>query len=683
MKGCNVLDNKNIKSISNIAFLGHAGSGKSTLCDAVIAAAGDIEKIGSNANATLTMDFDPEEKKRKISINTAVYPVIFKDKKINLIDVPGLFDFSLGTDESLLAADAVVLTLSGKSGFTVGAEKAAEKAIKNKKPLAVFISKLNSKSAQFYRAISILTGKYGSKICPVFVPVVENEETVCYADLINEKYCTFNGLEEKPAQIKNDKNVENMRSIMLEAIASAKEDLMEKYFSGEAFTKQEKLDALKQGFVSGDMIPVFCGVGETGAGVMPFIDTLINILPNENEISLKAALNGKEITIDENYNDTAAVCFKTVADAFVGKLSYLKVIKGTLKPDTKLKNSRTGEEIKLSKLLFVKGANQIETTEVLQNDICAVAKIANLKTGDTLSLSGAEIVFEPFEKPNFSVAVYAKKKGEEEKISLGLKRLCEEDPTISFKVDEGTKESILSGLGEQHIDVIISKLKNKFGVEVELKKPKIAYRETIKKFCKVQGRYKKQSGGHGQFGDVFIEFSPCTEDFVFEEKIFGGAVPKNFFPAVEKGLKECMQKGVLAGYPMVGVKAVLVDGSYHPVDSSEMSFKMAAAEAFKAGIPNASPCILEPVGTLKALVPDDNLGDVIGDINKRRGRVIGMEPKENRFQELVAEVPVSEMGDFATAMRSITQGRGSFELNFERYEEAPLNIAQKIIAENQ
>ena len=520
----------------------------------------------------------------------------------------------------------------------------------------------------YYRIISLLTGKYGTKICPLFVPLVNNDHLVeSYVDLITNKAYTFDGVKAVEAIYQSDDNIELMRSVLNEAVASQSDELMEKYFAGEAFTKQEIISALKQGFISGEIYPVFCGVGQDGAGVVPMLDILAEILPSVNE---KKA---------EEYNENVAVVFKTIADPFVGKLSYFKLFSGSFKQDTKVINNRTKEEEKFSKVMFIKGGKQEDATEITAGDIGAVAKMAGLLTGDTLSASGnikAELI--SFPNPTLSVAVYPKNKGEEEKISTGLNRLAEEDPTIKQESNTETKETILKGLGEQQIDVIVSKLKNKFGVDVEIKEPKIAYRETIRKFVKVQGRHKKQSGGHGQFGDVWIEFSPCEEDFIFEEKIFGGSVPKNFHPAVEKGLRECMQKGVLAGYPMVGVKACLVDGSYHPVDSSEMSFKLAAAEAYKEGIPKANPVLLEPIGTLIAIVPDDNLGDVIGDINKRRGRVIGMNPNENHTQEVVAEVPIGEMADFSTAMRSITQGRPSFSLEFARYEEAPPQIAQKV-----
>lgn len=663
------------EAIKNLALLGHAGSGKTTVADAMILACGGTDRIGKTADGTTVMDYDPEEKKRGTSVLTSVYPLEWKEKKINLLDAPGLFDFAAGVREALTAAESALIVLSGKSGLTVGAEQCYELAREQGKATAFFVSKLDSSHAHFYRIVSILAGHYGTVICPVFVPLVEGDHVVSYVNLINGKGYTFDGLKPVETTAGTDDNIEAMRAMMLEAVASADEELMEKYFSGETFTEEEILSGLKKGMLSGDICPVFSGIGQLGDGIIPMLDVLAEILPAPSDLPAKV----------ENAGDTIAVVFKTIADPFVGKLSYFKVLQGALKPDMKVKVARTGAEEKISKLSWILAGKQEDTASIPAGDIGCASKLGNVITGDTLS-SGAVVQAEtvPFPNPSLSMAVYPKKKGEEEKIAAGLTRLAEEDPTVTYRIDPETKESVLSGLGEQHLDVIISKLKSKFGVEVDLKTPAVAYRETIRKSVKVQGRHKKQSGGHGQFGDVWIEFSPCEEDgLVFEEKVFGGAVPKNFFPAVEKGLQDSMKKGVLAGYPMVGVKAVLVDGSYHPVDSSEMAFKTAASIAFKEGISQAGPTILEPIGTLTAIVPDDNLGDVIGDINKRRGRVIGMTPMAGHKQEVMAEVPMAEMSDFSTAMRSITQGRATFTLEFARYEDAPAPVQTKIIQKAQ
>ncbi len=674
------------EQIKNLALLGHANSGKTTVADAMIYACGGTDRIGKSAEGTAVMDYDPEEKKRGASVITAAYPIEWKDKKINLLDTPGLFDFAAGVREALTAAESALIVISGKSGLTVGAEQCYELAREQGKATAFFISKLDSSHARFYRIVSIMTGRYGAVICPVFVPYYESDQVVSYVNLINGKGYTFDGLTAKECEAGSDENIEAMRSLMVEAVASADEELMEKYFGGEEFTEEEILAGLKKGVASGDICPVFSGVGQFGDGITPMMDILAEILPSPADVPFKIKKGeDMEVAYSTPDGDATAVVFKTIADPFVGKLSYFKVLKGIFKNDMRVRVARTGEEEKLSKLSYIKAGKQEDAEAIMAGDIGCASKLGNVITGDTLAVGAVvEAVTVPFPNPSLSMAVYPKKKGDEEKIASGLQRLAEEDPTVTYKIDPETKEPVLSGLGEQHLDIIVSKLKSKFGVEVELKTPAVAYRETIRKSVKVQGRHKKQSGGHGQFGDVWIEFSSCDSDgLVFEEQIFGGAVPKNFFPAVEKGLQESMKKGVLAGYPMVGVKAVLVDGSYHPVDSSEMAFKTAASIAFKEGIANASPTILEPIGTLTAIVPDDNLGDVIGDINKRRGRVIGMNPLNGHKQEVVAEVPMAEMGDFSTAMRSITQGRATFTLEFARYEDAPAPIQQKIIQKAQ
>lgn len=663
----------------SIALLGHGGSGKTTLADAILCYGKATERIGKIADSTTVMDFDPEEKKRKNSVSTAVYALEINGQKLNLIDAPGLFDFAGGVCEALTAADSVIITVSGKSGLTTGAKQSFQKARALKKAVAFFVGKLDSTHAHFYRVISALAGSYGALICPVVVPYLENDEVKCYINLIENKAYACDGLEMKEMRMPVSNEIDEMRSMLLEAVATTDDALMEKYFAGEEFTPEEIKTGLKKGVCAGDICPVYSGVQQTGAAVPMMTDNLLEVMPSSEDAAYTTA-DGEEKKFDEN-GETALLVFKTIADPFVGKLSYFRVLSGKVKNDTRLINSRTGSEERLSKIMWLKAGKQEDADIITAGDIGSVAKLGDVLTGDTLSASGSvKAAAVEFPAPSISVAVYPKAKGDEEKITTAFNRLMEEDPTISVYTDNETHEQILSALGEQHIDVIVSRLKSKFGAEVELKTPKIAYRETIRKAVKVQGRHKKQSGGHGQFGDVWIEFEPCDSDeLVFEEKVFGGAVPKNFFPAVEKGLRESTRKGVLAGYPMVGIKATLVDGSYHPVDSSEMSFKMAAAIAYKEGIPQAAPVLLEPIGTLKVLVPDEMLGDVIGDINKRRGRIIGMNPAENKMQEVIGEVPMAEMADFSTAMRSITQGTASFTLTPTRYEEVPAQLAQKII----
>ena len=667
------------EKIKNVAFLGHSNSGKTTLADAIICFGKAADRIGNTAEGTAILDFDPEEKKRGCSVQTSVFALELNDYKLNLIDAPGLFDFAGGVKEALSAADSVIVTISGKSGITVGAKQAYDKARELKKSVGFFVGKLDSSHAHFYRVISALVANYGSVICPVVVPYIEEEAVKCYVDLIENKAYTFAGFEKSEAPLPENSDITSMRNMLLEAVASTDDDLMEKYFGGEEFTVDEIKKGLKSGILSGDICPVFCGVQQTGAAVSILADGIISLFPSANEVKVSLCEDSAPLSDSDN----ALYVFKTIADPFVGKLSYFKVVSGKITSDTKLKNSRNGSEERISKVMWLKGGKQEDAGEISCGDIGCVSKLGDVATGDTLSASGKiKVVPAVFPKPTLKTAIFPKNKGDDEKVNAGLVRLMEEDPTIKLISDKETKEQVLSTLGEQHLDLIVSRLKSKFGTEVELKEPKIAYRETIRKSVKAQGRHKKQSGGHGQFGDVWIEFEPCdSEELVFEEKVFGGAVPKNFFPAVEKGLKDCTGKGVLAGYPMVGIKATLYDGSYHPVDSSEMAFKMAAAIAFKEGISAANPVLMEPIGTLKVAVSDDVLGDIIGDINKRRGRIIGMNPIGNKMQEVLGEVPMAEMSDFSTAMRSITGGSAEFDLDFVRYEDVPSNIAEKIIAE--
>ena len=676
------------KNIKNVALVGHGSAGKTSLAEAMLFLAGASDRLGKIADGNTVMDFDPEERKRKATISTAVAPIEWKNEKINIIDSPGLFDFATGVCEALRAADTAIIVLSGKSGLSVGAEKAYKAATVGKIAKMFFISKLDSENADYFKVIAGLTEKYGTAICPVIVPYVVDRMVKCYINLATEKAYEYkNG---KAAEVKIPDmggKYEEMHSLLCESVASVDEELMEKFFAGETFTPEEILKGLSEGIASGDIAPVYCGAGQDSEGVDLLLDGIVKIVPSAYEAAAETAkdASGKDVklTVDDN-GTLAAIVFKTIADPFVGKLSYFKVISGKMSADAHVVNARTGANERVGKVMFIRAAKQEETAYIGAGDIGAVAKLGDVITGDTLTDAAKPLTLEgvTFPAPSLSMAVHPKAKGDEEKITAGLVRLIEEDPSISFIQNAETHEQVLSGLGEQHLDVVISKLKAKFGVEVTLSIPRVPYRETIRKAVRVQGRHKKQSGGHGQFGDVWIEFEPCDSDsLVFETKVVGGSVPKGFFPAVEKGLMDSIHKGVLAGYPVVGLLAKLVDGSYHPVDSSEMSFKLAACAAYKAGLPIASPTLLEPIGNLRALVPDENMGDIIGDINKRRGRVHGMNPQEDRYQEIDADVPMAEMGDFSTALRSVTQGRGSFTLTFARYEDAPPVVAQKVIEE--
>ncbi len=672
----------NAKDIRNIAIAGHGGRGKTSLAEAMLYLAKATDRLGRVADGNTVLDFDAEEKRRVASVSTAVAPLEWKNTKVNIIDTPGMFDFAGGIAEGMRAAEcALIVTGGGMEKFDVGAEKALKAA--NKRGIAKMfaVTRLDSENNDFYRTFNTIVAQVGASACPMVVPQIDDGKIVCYVNLVTNKAYSYTYGNATEIAMPDDDRINAMRDIFNEAVASADDALMEKFFEGEEFTQEEIVNGLKEGVASGAVVPVFACAGFTMDAVDILLDGIVNFAPNAADYA-----GEKDIKCDEN-GPLAAVCFKTVADPFVGKMSYFKVVSGKLTSDVQAINSRTGEPERMGKLVTVRGGKQEDTSAIPAGDIGAVTKLANTVTGDTLYAPKNEVELDGVDFPNpcISMAVNVRKKGEEEKVASGMLRLAEEDPTLSFQINKETREQVISGLGEQHLDVVKSKLKAKFGVEVDLTVPRVAYRETIRKVVDKQGRHKKQSGGHGQFGDVWIRFEPYMgeEDFVFtSDEVVGGAVPKNFFPAVEKGLRDCIAKGLIAGYPMVGIKAALHDGSYHPVDSSEMAFKTAAALAFKAAIPEAQPTILEPVGLLKAYIPESKFGDIMGDITKRRGRVIGMGASEEpALQEFVAEVPMAEMGDFATVLRSVTQGRGYFTLEFVRYEDAPMNVQQKVIEE--
>ena len=672
--------------IRNIALAGHASKGKTTLLEAMLHLAGATERAGKVADGNTVTDFDAEEKKRHISMASAVASIEYKSKKLNFIDTPGLFDFEQGAFEGLRAAETAVIVVSARSGLAVGAEKAFKNAGSRRMARVLVTTKMDDDRADFYKSFNGIVAKFGTAACPVVVPIISGGKVAAYYNMIDGKaYAYADGKRtESDAQPDDAPRFAAVQAVFTEAVASADEELMEKYFEGEELTPEEKIRGLKSGVADGSIIPVFAlsGLAETACALL--LDFLAEVCPApKSEYAADADGEPIELTPDPD-GPLAAVCFKTVADPFIGKLSYFKVISGKITAATPAYNARTGKEERMGKLVSVFGAKQTDISELSAGDIGAVTKLGGFATGDTLCSAGQVVTLDGVHIPSatYAMAVEVAKKGEEEKVASGLSRLCEEDPSLHFGVNNETHQQILSGLGEQHLDVAMARLKSKFGVEATLVQPRVAYRETITMKVSAQGRHKKQSGGHGQFGDVFIEFEPYdTEKLVFAERVVGGAVPKNFFPAVEKGLRESMQKGVLAGYPMVGVKATLFDGSYHPVDSSEMSFKTAASLAYKEGIPKAMPVLLEPILTVTATVNDEAMGDVIGDINKRRGRVLGMTPSGDGSQEIMAEVPESEMSTFSTAMRQMTQGRGSFTTAFARYDRCPEHIAQKIKAE--
>ena len=675
------------KNIRNVALVGHAGTGKTSLAEAAFFLSGKSDRLGKISEGNTVCDFDPEEIRRKASVSLALLPVEWKDTKMNLLDTPGLFDFSGGMSEGIRAAGSAVIVISGKSGVTVGAEKGFRAAHKKGIATLFFVNKIDNENADFYKVFEELKTTFGPMVCPIVVPCYREGGPTCYVNLLEYKAYTYAAGKATEVPIPDmGHRLDGLRTAIYEAVAETSEELMEKYFSGEEFTPDELILGLATGVRKGDIAPVFCGSAAELQAVDQLLNGLIWLAPWAESVAGEEGVdsNGNPVELQVNDNaQTAAVVFKTIVDPFVGKLLYFKVISGKVCADSSLLNMRTGATEKIGKVYVATGQKQEEVPCIAAGDIGAVAKLASTNTGDTLCSPARPVVLPgvSYEEPSLSMAVYAKNKGDEEKIAFGLGRLMEEDPTISVVNNQETHEMILSGLGEQHLDVVVSKLKSKFGVDVKLEAPRVPYRETIRKKVKVQGRHKKQSGGHGQFGDIWVEFEPCdSEELVFEETVFGGAVPKNYFPAVEKGLRDSARRGVLAGFPMVGVKATLVDGSYHPVDSSEMAFKTAANLAYKAGIPQAGPVLLEPYVNLKVYVPSDYTGDIMGDINKRRGRVLGMNPsEEDGLTCIEAEVPMAETGDYATMLRSLTQGRGYFRQTFERYEEAPVNVAQKVI----
>ena len=682
-----------VNKVKNIAFAGHNGSGKTSLAEAILYKAGASDRLGKTADGTTVCDYDPEEIKRQISIGTSLASFEYNNLKVNILDTPGLFDFAAEMIEGIRASDTVMITVSAKSGVKVGAKKAYEEAVKQGKSKMFVVTKIDDKDANFFNVLTELKTVFGPTVCPVVVPVVSHGAIVEYVNLIEMKCYKYDNkgnpieTEMPTAEIseKFEYRVDGLVAAVSEAVAETSEELMEKFFEGETFTQKELIDGIHDGMNRGIITPVVCTSAADLAGIDMLLKEIELLLPSPNEVYPAEAYTATKdvVEIECDVKDPlSAYVFKTVADPFVGKMSFIRVMSGKLSSNSEVINSTTGSSEKIGKLYTLCGKKQTEVPAAFAGDIVVASKIS-ANTGDSLSDNSRIVEFGgmEFPRPCYSMAVKAKAQGDEAKISTSIQRLIEEDPTLTYVQDDTTKEQILSGLGEQHIEVAAAKLKSKFGVDVNLTVPKIAYKETIRKKVKVQGRHKKQSGGHGQFGDVWIEFEPCVSDtLVFEEKIFGGAVPKNYFPAVQKGLEESVRKGVLAGCPVVGLKAILVDGSYHPVDSSEMAFKTAASIAYKEGLRQADPVMLEPIGELKVTAPDDNTGDIMGELNKRRGRVLGMEPVGGGNTAIQVEVPMREMHDFAMYLRQTTRGLGSFTFDFVRYEQLPANLLTEVIS---
>ena len=675
-------------NIKNFCLLGHGNSGKTSLAEAMLYTAGNTDRLGRTADGNTVMDFDPEEIKRKFSISTALAACEWHGVKFNILDTPGYFDFIGEVQEAVRVSDAAVIVLSGKSGVSVGAEKAWKYCEDKKLPRLIFINKVDDERVNYQGVMQQLKEKFGKRIAPFQLPIREGEKITGFVNIVEREARKFDGNRTVTAEMPDEVGgeLEELRNMICEAVAETSEELMEKYFSGEEFTLPEMYSALRAGVAVGDIVPVLCGSAYHKLGISSLMNAIDAYFPapdSGDDFIMATKKDGTPSRIKVDVSDPmSALVFKTVADPYVGKLSYFKVYSGVMTPDTTVYNMNKDINEKIGKIYVVNGKKQIEVSRLNAGDIGAVAKLTKTATGDTLSGLNHPLELEgiDFVKPNMSLAVVPKVKGDEDKIAQGLTKLMEEDKTFKLETNKETRQQILKGLGDQHIEVIVSKLKNKFGVDFSFEPPKVPYREAIRKHVKADGKHKKQSGGHGQYGHVWIEFEPGDDGLIFGEKVFGGSVPKGYFPAVEKGLLESMQHGVLAGYPMVGLKATLVDGSYHDVDSSEMAFKIAANLAYKAGMVQASPVILEPIGHLKVTGPDSYTGDIIGDINKRRGQMLGMNPVGDGMTEIEGEVPVAEMHSYSSDLRSMTQARGDFEFEFDRYQEAPSNIAEKIIA---
>ena len=674
------------KDIRNLALLGHGGDGKSALCESMLYVTKAITRLGKRADGTTVSDFDDEEKKRQYSIKTSVIPVEFGGCKLNVLDNPGYFDFAAEIVQSLRVADAGLICLTAKSGIAVGTEKGWKSLADAGLPAMFYVSKLDEEHANFFNTFDSLRDIFGASVIPFTFPILHGEEAVGVVDLVSKKAYDVSGKEiALPAEA--EEKIEEYMAELNEQVAETDEALMEKFFMEEPFTEEELLKGIKEGIRQRSVTPVFCGCAMNGLGTAALLDNLVRFAPSplEGKPAVRVDEEGKESEFPLNPDGPAtAFVFNTVADQY-GKNSYFKVLSGNIEDTMTVVNARTGDNEKLGNTFFPKGKDNAKTAKVCCGDIGVFTKLASVRTGDTLCQPGKLVTIKPmtYAEPCYRMAIYAKTKGQEDKVAAGLVKLNEEDASFTYGNDPETKEMIIAGVCDIHLSVIIAKLLSKYKVEAELRPAKIAYRETIKKKVKTQGRHKKQSGGHGQFGDVYIRFEPQSEseDMIFADETVGGCVPKNFIPSVEKGLRNCIGKGVLAGYPVVFLKSTLYFGSYHPVDSSDMAFQTAAGIAYKEGLPTAGPTLLEPIGELKVFIPDANMGDIIGDLNKRRGRVMGMNPDpDNRGWQIVeAEVPMGEMSSYAIDLRSMSQGRGSYSLKFVRYEEVPQINQAKII----
>ena len=677
--------------IRNVVLLGHGGSGKTTLTEAMANVSGLTTRLGKVADGNTLSDYDKEEIKRKFSITTSVVPVIWQDCKINILDAPGYFDFVGEAEEAVSAADAAIIVVSGKAGVEVGTQKAWDLCEKYKLPRMFFVSEMDVDHASFRQVVEDLTELYGKKIAPFYQPIRENEKFVGYINVCKMEGRRFTGIgKREPCEIPeySKDNLAICREALLDAVAETSDEFMERYFNGEEFTISEIRAAMKFNVCDGDVVPVSMGSSTELRNIHNLMNDIVELFPSPDKKPCNGINTKTNSIFEANYDfskSKSAYVFKTIVDPFIGKYSLIKVASGVIKSDDALYNQEKDAEEKLNKLYIMQGNKPIEVSELHAGDIGAIGKLSSTKTGDTLSTKAVPILYGKTEisRPYTYMRYKAKNKGDEDKISQALSKMMEEDLTLKNVNDSENRQTLLYGMGDQHLDVVVSKLEEKFKVAVELSRPKVAFRETIRKKADVDSKYKKQSGGHGQYGHVKMTFEPSGDletPYVFEQIVVGGAVPKNYFPAVEKGVQEAVVKGPLAGYPVVGVKAVLYDGSYHPVDSSEMAFKTATMQAFKKGFMDASPVLLEPIVSMTVTVPDKYTGDVMGDLNKRRGRVLGMNPVAGGKQEIVADVPMTEIFGYSTDLRSMTGGSGEFAYEFARYEQAPSDVQEKEVA---
>ena len=678
--------------IRNVALLGHGSCGKTTLAEAMAFVTGVISRPGKIEDGSTISDYDKEEQKRTFSIHTSIIPIVSDETKINILDTPGYFDFVGEAEEAVSAADAAIIVISAKAGVQVGTEKAWNLCEKYKLPRMFFVTDMDDDNASYRKVVEALQELYGTRVAPFQLPIRENEKFVGFVNVVKMAGRRFN---DDGTYIDSDipdysmEYLQTYRDALLEAVAETSDDMMDKFFNGEEFTQAEMSTALRKSVGDSSLVPVLMGSGTEAKGVRNLIDQIVNYFPSPNKTFI-TGINQKtgdsfHADYDENKEMTAKV-FKTIADPFIGKFSLIKICSGVLKADATIYNVAKDTEEKISRLYVLRGKEQIEVKELHAGDIGAIGKL-DIATGDSIATKAVPVVYD---KPTFSVPYtymryVTKNKGDDDKIASALAKIVDEDPTIKLVNDSANRQSLIYGIGDQQLDVVVSKLANRYKVEIELLKPRIPYKETIKKKVSVQNKYKKQTGGHGQYGDVHITFEPSNDlekQYIFEETVFGGAIPKNFFPAIEKGIAECVAKGPLAGYPVVGLKATLTDGSYHPVDSSEMAFKTAAIQAFKDGFMQAMPILLEPIVTLRVVVPDEFTGDVMGDLNKRRGRVSGMNTLYDGRTEILDDIPQASLLGYSTDLRSMTGGIGEYSYEFSHYEAAPADVQAKVVEEN-